>query len=444
VDPQAEERRRKREEAKNQAKDEFFNVDFMGKQSYHLKSVIGQGAYGIVCSAEHTTTGEKVAIKRIKRVLDSYPMATRILREIKFLRLLKAHDNIIKIKDVLVPVDRNGFNDTFVVLEIMPTDLGRLLQSKTELRPEHIKYFMFQLLRGVYFMHSSHVFHRDLKPNNILINKQCDLRICDFGLARAMFENNDEMVFWTDYVATRWYRAPELIMSYFTNYSTAIDMWSVGCIFAEMLSGGRPLFPGRNQGHQFELITEVTGRPSDEAIERLRSEQAKQFVRTLPPRPRRPLVQLFPNAHPQALDMLDRMLAFDPEKRMSAFDALNHPYFDEYRHLGLGAKGEPVSADEFEFERVKMTPETMRQEFLKEICKHGHEQELHDVFESSVYFSSAVNEMVTTGGQARNTKTLSEEQMVTVNQRDPIHSKSGAYRSSTIGEAEFRGINKKV
>eukprot|EP00178_Gracilaria_changii_P006135 TRINITY_DN204_c0_g1_i1.p1 TRINITY_DN204_c0_g1~~TRINITY_DN204_c0_g1_i1.p1 ORF type:complete len:511 (+),score=80.57 TRINITY_DN204_c0_g1_i1:146-1534(+) len=368
---------------KEQIKAHFFRAP-LAINRYRVTNVIGEGAYGIVCSAIDTTTNHKVAVKRILRCLDTHPMATRILRELKFLRLLSRHENIIQIKDVLLPGELDKFNDTFVVFELMPTDLNRFLRSnRTTLKPEHIKYFMFQLLRGINFMHASRVFHRDLKPNNILINSRCELRICDLGLARAAFQNGPETRFWTDYVATRWYRAPELIMEYLTDYSTAIDLWSVGCIFAELLGGGKVLFPGKNSKHQFELITDVIGSPPPQAIEKLGNPQAKRVLMQFqnPNKPTRPLEQLFPNADPLAIDVLRGMLAFDPSERISALDALRHPYFSEYRHLGLGARAEPLPAWEFEFERKHLTPHEMREEFLKEILQY-HRESCADVLRS--------------------------------------------------------------
>lgn len=364
---------------KEHLKATFFHAP-LASNRYRVLNVIGEGAYGVVSSAENIVTHERVAVKRILKCLDTHPMATRVLRELKFLRLLSRHENIIQIKDVLLPGDIDKFNDTFVVFELMPTDLSRLLRSSTDLKPEHVKYFMFQLLRGIHFMHEARVFHRDLKPNNILINTRCELRICDFGLARAAFENGPDTLFWTDYVATRWYRAPELIMENFTKYSTAIDLWSVGCIFAEMLGRGHVLFPGQNCTHQFELITDVIGPPPASAIEKLRNPQARRVLSQFQNNhvPQRPLKLLFPQADPLALDLLSRMLAFDPDHRISAIDALKHPFFSEYRHLGVGATAFPLSASEFEFERAKLSPEEMRDEFLREIL-HYHPEATADV-----------------------------------------------------------------
>lgn len=366
-------KRRRREEVKAR----FFQAP-LASNRYRVSRLIGEGAYGIVCSAEDTTTRQKVAVKRILKCLETGPMATRVLRELKFLRMLSHHENIIQVKDVLLPSELDRFNDTFIVFELMPVDLSRVLRSATPLAKAHVKYFMFQLLRGINYMHGARVFHRDLKPNNILINSACDLRIIDFGLARAAFENGPDTLFWTDYVATRWYRAPELIMEDYTKYSTAIDLWSVGCIFAEMLGNGTVLFPGKNSRHQLELITEVIGPAPAEAIEKLRNPQARRLLSQCQAqnRARRPLAKMFEREDPLAVDVLSKMLAFDPDQRISAMEALNHGYFSEYRHLGLGARPKPLPAEEFGFEREALPPEKMREEFLKEILHYHPEVEM--------------------------------------------------------------------
>lgn len=173
-------REERKREASRQAVTEFFRVP-LSAHTYTVQELIGTGAYGVVCSAVISSTGERVAIKRIKAVLNSYPFATRILRELKFMRLLRRHENIITVRDVMVPGERDRFNDAFVVSELMPIDLAKLLRTTTTLSPEHVKYLMFQLLRAVHFMHSANVLHRDIKPNNVLVNKKCELRVCDFG-----------------------------------------------------------------------------------------------------------------------------------------------------------------------------------------------------------------------------------------------------------------------
>lgn len=140
----------------------------------------------------------------------------------------------------------------------------QVIKANDDLSGDHHQFFLYQLLRGLKFVHSAKVFHRDLKPKNILANSDCKLKICDFGLARPALDPTPyHTIYWTDYVATRWYRAPELCGSFYARYSPAIDIWSVGCIFAEILLG-KPLFPGRNVVQQLELITDLLGKPDPE------------------------------------------------------------------------------------------------------------------------------------------------------------------------------------
>ncbi|KAF3611328.1 hypothetical protein DY000_02050173 [Brassica cretica] len=222
---------------------EFF-TEYGEASRYQIQEVIGKGSYGVVASAIDTHTGEKVAIKKINDVFEHVSDATRILREIKLLRLLR-HPDIVEIKHVMLPPSRREFRDIYVVFELMESDLHQVIKANDDLTPEHYQFFLYQLLRGLKFIHTANVFHRDLKPKNILANSDCKLKICDFGLARVSFNDAPSAIFWTDYVATRWYRAPELCGSFFSKYTPAIDIWSIGCIFAEMLTG-KPLFPGKN------------------------------------------------------------------------------------------------------------------------------------------------------------------------------------------------------
>lgn len=351
---------------------------------YSLNQVIGEGAYGVVASAHDVVTGQQVAVKRIKKVLDTYPMATRILRELKFLRLLRGHDNVIEIKDILVPSDRDRFNDTFVVFELMPCDLSRVIMSDSPLNAVNIKYLMFQLLRGIQYLHRAGVLHRDLKPSNLLVDGRCSLKICDFGLARAAFrpENNDaDSVLWTNYVATRWYRAPELMMPHSNNYGAAIDVWSAGCIFAELILR-KPLLPGTAEEDQLRKICEFTGTPSLDVIERLRSPKTQQVLKTVRPRPPANLNAIFPpDTDPQALQLIRAMLEFDPNKRMTAQDALMTDYFKAWRDpLGFGPRPHALSEREFDFEKplgMQGTGEGLkyiRRELLEEILYYHPEK----------------------------------------------------------------------
>lgn len=233
-------------------KDKNYEVKFELDTRYKLLENIGNGAYGVVCSAIDTQNDSKVAIKKIPRTFDVVTTAKRTYRELKILKHFK-HDNIISIKNILKPpADLEQFNDVYVVLDLMETDLHHIIHSQQPLTEEHARYFLYQILRGLKYIHSANVLHRDLKPSNLLVNEDCELKIGDFGMARGLSSSPSEQKrVMTEYVATRWYRAPELMLS-LNEYSEAIDMWSVGCIFAEML-GRKHLFPGTNYLNQLQV-----------------------------------------------------------------------------------------------------------------------------------------------------------------------------------------------
>ncbi|KAM7503096.1 hypothetical protein LguiB_002000 [Lonicera macranthoides] len=300
---------------KNSTEMEFFS-EYGDANRYKIQEVIGKGSYGVVCSAIDTHTGEKVAIKKIHDIFEHISDAARILREIKLLRLLR-HPDIVEIKHIMLPPSRRDFKDIYVVFELMESDLHQVIKANDDLTREHYQFFLYQLLRALKYIHTANVFHRDLKPKNILANANCKLKICDFGLARVAFNDTPTTIFWTDYVATRWYRAPELCGSFFSKYTPAIDIWSIGCIFAEVLTG-KPLFPGKNVVHQLDLMTDLLGTPSMDTISRVRNEKARRYLTTMRKKQIVPFGQKFPNADPLALRLLERLLAFDPKDRPTA------------------------------------------------------------------------------------------------------------------------------
>ncbi|CAA6663527.1 unnamed protein product [Spirodela intermedia] len=241
----------------------------------------------------------------------------------------------------------------------MEADLHQVIKANDDLTPEHYQFFLYQLLRA-------NVFHRDLKPKNILANSDCKLKICDFGLARVAFNDTPTAIFWTDYVATRWYRAPELFL---LQYTPAIDIWSIGCIFAELLTG-RPLFPGKNVVHQLDLMTDLLGTPSAEAIARVRNEKARRYLSSMRRKKPIPLSQKFPNVDPLALRLLEKMLAFEPKDRPSAEEALADPYFKSLAKVQREPSAQPVTKLEFEFERRRVTKEDIRELIYREILEY--------------------------------------------------------------------------
>lgn len=234
------------------------------------------------------------------------------------------HDNVIAIRDILKPPSRRNYNDIYIITDLMETDLHRVIYSRQELSIDHIRYFVFQMLRGLAHMHSANVIHRDLKPANLLLNKDCQLKICDLGLARGYnFEEEDK----TEYVVTRWYRSPEVILNAH-QYTKAIDIWSVGCIIAELL-GRTPLFPGEDYLDQVQRVISILGTPSAEDLKYIGNKQAIMYIKSLPKRTKQKWEKLFPEITPALSDLLTKMLCFNPDKRISAEECLEHPFFAE-------------------------------------------------------------------------------------------------------------------
>uniref|UniRef100_A0A7S0VBZ4 Mitogen-activated protein kinase n=1 Tax=Polytomella parva TaxID=51329 RepID=A0A7S0VBZ4_9CHLO len=329
---------------------------------------IGKGAYGVVCSAKNLQNAEKVAIKKIANAFDSLINAKRTLREIKLLKHLN-HENVIQVKDLIPPSPTTEpFKDLYIVYELMDTDLHQIIRSNQPLSEDHCQYFLYQILRGLKYIHSANILHRDLKPSNILVNANCDLKICDFGLARASV-NSAENGFMTEYVVTRWYRAPELLLSC-AGYSASIDVWSVGCIFAELL-GRKPLFPGKDYVHQLNLITRVIGSPLEEDLEFISNDKAKRYIRSLPRNERADFQQLFPSAGPLALDLIKKMLVFDPTKRITVIEALAHPYLAGLHDLS--DEPECSMSFRFDFESDLETTDAVRDLIVREMTEmHPH------------------------------------------------------------------------
>ncbi|KAF2932255.1 mitogen-activated protein kinase 17 isoform X1 [Oryza sativa Japonica Group] len=352
-------------------KEPDFFTEYGEANRYKVSEVIGKGSYGVVAAAVDTQTGERVAIKKINDVFDHVSDATRILREIKLLRLLR-HPDIVEIKHIMLPPSRREFRDIYVIFELMESDLHQVIKANDDLTPEHHQFFLYQLLRGMKYIHAASVFHRDLKPKNILANADCKLKVCDFGLARVSFNDTPSAIFWTDYVATRWYRAPELCGSFFSKYTPAIDIWSVGCIFAELLTG-KPLFPGKNVVHQLDLMTDLLGTPSAESLAKIRNEKARRYLSNMRKKPRVPFTKKFPGVDPMALHLLERLLAFDPKDRPSAEEALTDPYFNGLANSEREPIAQPISKLEFEFEKRKLAKDDVRELIYREILEyHPH------------------------------------------------------------------------
>ncbi|CAK9436513.1 uncharacterized protein LODBEIA_P10710 [Lodderomyces beijingensis] len=363
-----------------------YNQEFIIDRRFKIIKELGHGAYGIVCSAKYddgsqqkaasnltdgnnlssSADGSYVAIKKITNIFSKKILCKRALREIKLLQFFRGHKNITCLYDLdVIPNPLTGdFNEIYLYEELMECDMHQIIRSGQPLTDSHYQSFIYQILCGLKYIHSADVLHRDLKPGNLLVNADCELKICDFGLARGFSEDPEQnQGFMTEYVATRWYRAPEIMLS-FTNYTKAIDVWSVGCILAELL-GGKPLFRGKDYVDQLNQILMILGTPPESTLVKIGSLRAQNYVRSLPTMKKISYKHLFPNANPLALDLLERMLTLDPYERITVNEALNHKYLEVWHD----PRDEPECQVKFDFKTFETYEELgeMKQLIMEEV-----------------------------------------------------------------------------
>ena len=291
----------------------------MGTSQFQQLEKLGEGTYATVYKGRNRETGQLVALKEINLDSEEGTPSTAI-REISLMKELK-HENIVTLYDVI-----HTENKLNLVFEFMDKDLKKFMEvhgAKGALELGQVKAFMYQFLKGVMFCHDNRVLHRDLKPQNLLISSKGVLKLADFGLARAF---GIPVNTFSNEVVTLWYRAPDVLMGSRT-YSTSIDMWSIGCIMAEMITG-RPLFPGSSNDDQLQKIFKYMGTPSEQTwpgVSAYANYNPNFYV--FPPQDLRNIV---PQLDPAGHDLLAQLLQMRPEARISARDALQHPWFAEY------------------------------------------------------------------------------------------------------------------
>ena len=293
---------------------------------YKLEKVIGAGSYGVVLKAKENFNGkeEPCAVKKVsKEIFTDTILAKRILREIKLLGHFN-NDNIVALRNLITPSTKD-FKEFFIVMDLMETDLKSVFKSGQKMQNEHVQYFLYQILRALKQIHAAGVIHRDITPANILVNINCDLKICDFGLARDEPKEDDQ--FLTDYVTMRWYRAPELVMESKT-YTGAVDVWGVGAIVCEMF-GSKPLFPGKDRVNQLDKIIDVIGTPPDAEIKSIGSEAAQRYIKKKSVKKPTDFYAKFPNADPLGIQLMVKMLSFHPARRITVETALEHEFLAE-------------------------------------------------------------------------------------------------------------------
>ena len=361
---------------------------------YILIGALGHGSTGVVYEGFDKKTNKKVAIKHLKDIFRSVEHASRLLREVKLLRFLQGHPNIIGLEDFILlfeSADADTFNEMVLIFECADTSLQQVIYSPQVLGPDHIQYFIYQMLCGLNFMNSAHLLHRDIKPGNLLVNAaQCELKIADFGLARSVaipeafvkktMEDQPAKKYkkpvrrtkkskedsiprpaplvraLTQHVVTRWYRAPEQCLH--LPYDERADLWAVGCILGELINR-KPLFPGvesfpvsakaetqKDKYDQLNKIFDVIGTPSEEDLAAIENPKIRDYVASFKKRPHQHFRNVFPTASPMAIDLLKKILVFNPAKRISVLEALNHPFLESYRNETMSL-GFPLQPSQF-------------------------------------------------------------------------------------------------
>jgi mitogen-activated protein kinase 15 len=292
---------------------------------YELIQKLGKGAYGVVWKAMDRKYKQVVAVKKVFDAFHNATDSQRTYREVMFLQDLNGHENIIRLRNI-IKAENN--KDLYLVFDHMEADLHHVIRANI-LEEIHKQYIVYQILKALKYLHSADLIHRDLKPSNILVNSDCHIKLCDFGLARSVASTGDDTnIKLTDYVATRWYRAPEILLGS-TKYSKAVDMWSVGCILAEIIIG-KAIFQGTSTLNQIEKVLELIGKPKPEDIESIESPHAATILSSINIAKKRSFHNFFPNASETALDLLRRLLVFNPHHRLTVEEALKHKYVEQF------------------------------------------------------------------------------------------------------------------
>ncbi|KAK9895681.1 Pkinase-domain-containing protein [Cystobasidium minutum MCA 4210] len=293
-------------------------------EKYTKIEKVGEGTYGVVYRARTNKTGEIVALKKIRLEQEDEGVPSTAIREISLLKEMK-DDNVIKLLDIV-----HSEAKLYLVFEFLDMDLKKYMDKVEKvgdgegLGPDIVKKFTYQLVKGVNYMHSRRVLHRDLKPQNLLVDKDGNLKIADFGLARAF---GIPLRTYTHEIVTLWYRAPEVLLGS-RHYSTGVDVWSIGCIFGEMIQR-QPLFPGDSEIDEIFRIFRLLGTPDEEAWPGVT--QLPDYKGSFPQWKAKDIKTAVAGLNDVSTDLLSRMLAYDPAKRISAKQTLNHEYFRGYK-----------------------------------------------------------------------------------------------------------------
>ncbi|CAD6264703.1 unnamed protein product [Miscanthus lutarioriparius] len=295
---------------------------------YEKLEKVGEGTYGKVYRAREKATGRIVALKKTRLPEDDEGVPPTAMREVSLLRMLSQDPHVVRLLDLKQGVNKEGQTILYLVFEYMDTDLKKFIRghrsNREKIPAATVKILMYQLCKGVAFVHGRGVLHRDLKPHNLLMDrKTMALKIADLGLSRAITVPVKK---YTHEILTLWYRAPEILLGA-THYSTPVDIWSVGCIFAELVTN-QPLFPGDSELQQLLHIFKLLGTPNEEVWPGVgKLPNWHEYPQWKPTK----LSTLVPGLDAHGYDLLEKMLEYEPAKRIPAKKALEHPYFNDLR-----------------------------------------------------------------------------------------------------------------
>ena len=294
------------------------------QKKYEVLGIVGEGAYGVVYKCKNKITNEFVAIKKFKETDDEIVIKT-MKRELEMLKKIK-HENIVEYKESFIHK-----KNLYLVFEYVEKNLLELLQETPNgISPPKIKYLIYQLIKAIKYLHSKNIIHRDIKPENLLINPDLKLKLCDFGFAREVKLNmeNNNISQMTDYVATRWYRAPELLLSEGI-YGPEVDYWAIGCIMGELIDGN-PIFPGDDEYDQLNYIIKIIGNLPIQFTEMFYENPIFQgkdllFVDKIESLDKRYLGKISKDA----IDFMKQLLRIDPSKRLNGETVFKHKYYED-------------------------------------------------------------------------------------------------------------------
>lgn len=424
-------------------------------RKFEIIQKLGKGAYGIVWKAIDRKMKQVVALKKVFDAFHNATDAQRTFREVMFLQELNGHENIIRLLNI-IKAENN--KDLYLVFDFMETDLHAVIRANI-LEEIHKKYIVYQTLKAMKYIHSGDLIHRDLKPSNILLNSECLVKVADFGLARSVAANEEDGTdpILTEYVATRWYRAPEILLGSH-KYTKAVDMWSVGCILGELIIG-KACFPGTSTLNQIERVLELTGKPKMEDVLSIESALAENIINSINISKKRSFQSFFPNANEESLDLLAKLLAFNPKNRLTVDEALKHRYVKDFscpeeeilcpswikipindnKKLSIREYREALYNDIAK--RKKVERKKWQEKYLKQL---GVNNELLDKPNpSQLNNNNSIMQSVGNNNNSNNKATSQQAKMDENSMKNSVNNNNASYNSNNVLNQSNNTVNKK-